>query len=227
VNAGWSAPPPTGAETYTKKVLFAYDQFVLGFICPVVWRCSRAQMLDHYDRNVGARHLDVGPGTGFFLDRCRFPVRQPDITLLDLNQNVLRTAGARIARHHPAIVRADVLKPLALDSGRFDSVGMNFLLHCLPGDMAGKAAAFDHLLPYVRPGGRLFGSTVLAHGVRHSRPARGLIDSFNKDGTFHNAADSLDALHAELAKRFTDFELRTRGSVALFAARAGDERQTA
>ncbi|MEU7742777.1 class I SAM-dependent methyltransferase [Nonomuraea sp. NPDC049158] len=223
MKAGESAGRPTGAETYTRKVLFAYDVFVLGVICPLVWRCPRAVMLALYNRNVGARHLDLGPGTGYFLHRCRFPVPDPAITLVDLNTNVLRTAGARLARHEPDIRRADVLAPLDLDGEPYDSVGMNFLLHCLPGGMERKATVFDHVRPHLRPGARVFGSTVLAHGVRHSGPARKLIASFNEDETFHNSGDSLQALHTELGRRFADYRIQTRGSVALFEARM-DER---
>lgn len=205
-----------GAAGYNQWVLATYDLWVLGFVCSVLWRCPKENMLRLYDRNVGRRHLDLGPGTGYFLDHCWFPTRTPRLALVDLNEDVLRKTAARIARYRPALHRRDVLQPLDLGHSRFDSVGMNFLLHCLPGDMATKAVVFDHARPYVQPGGRIFGSTVLAHGVRHGKLAPKALESLNEDEVMNNAEDSLDGLDAELAARFTDYQIRTYGSAALF-----------
>ncbi|GGS46836.1 class I SAM-dependent methyltransferase [Actinokineospora fastidiosa] len=203
------------AAGYTRNVLAWYDLFVLGAVCPLVWRCHRREMLAVYDRNVGARHLDLGPGTGYFLGRCRFPAN-PRLVLVDNSDTVLRTASRRAARHRPVTRRRDVLDPLDLGDEVFDSVGMNFLLHCLPGGMAGKAAVFDRVLPYLAPGARIFGSTVLAHGVDHGPLAPRALASLNGDGTMDNLDDSLDGLDAELSARFTRYELTVRGSVCLF-----------
>ena len=60
----------------------------------------------HDPGHVGARHLDVGVGTGWFLDHCRWPVESPKITLLDLNENSLAVASKRIRRHAPATMQA-------------------------------------------------------------------------------------------------------------------------
>ncbi|MGW7537852.1 class I SAM-dependent methyltransferase [Amycolatopsis sp. NPDC054798] len=213
-----------GAAGYGGFLLSVYDQWVLGCVCSAVWRCPRGIMLRLYDRNVGARHLDLGPGTGFFLDRCWFPVREPRVALVDLNENVLRTAGRRIRRYAPALYRRNVLAPLELGPERFDSAGLNLLLHCLPGGMPHKATAIDHVLSCVRPGGRVFGSTVLGRGVRHGRLAVKALQSFNEDGSMSNAEDSLDGLEAELAARFADYRIRVHGSIALFEATAPDDR---
>lgn len=62
-----------GQAVYTKRVLHVYDLFVLGFSNRFVWRCPTPALLAHYDRHVTANHLDVGVGTGYFLDRCHFP----------------------------------------------------------------------------------------------------------------------------------------------------------
>ncbi|MGW5055325.1 class I SAM-dependent methyltransferase [Actinokineospora sp. NPDC004072] len=203
------------APAYTRTVLAWYDLFVLGAVCPVVWRCHRGEMLACYDRNVGPRHLDLGPGTGYFLDRCRFPAA-PRLVLVDNSETVLATAARRVARHRPLALRRDVLGPLDLGSAQFDSVGMNFLLHCLPGGMAAKAAVFDRVLPHLAPGARIFGSTVLAHGVEHGPLAGRALASLNGDGTMDNLDDSLDELDAELASRFDRYHLAVRGSVCLF-----------
>ncbi|SCF39297.1 Methyltransferase domain-containing protein [Micromonospora matsumotoense] len=205
-----------GAAVYSRRILAAYDLWVLGFVCSAVWHCPRRYMLRQYDRNVGRRHLDLGPGTGFFLDRCAFPVDRPHLVLADLNEEVLRKTAGRLARYRPVMYRRDVLQPLELGTARFDSVGMNFLLHCMPGGITEKAVVFDHVLPYVAPGGRIFGATVLTHGVRHGRLAPKALESLNEDEVMSNRNDSLADLDAALAARFESYQLRVRGSVAMF-----------
>ncbi len=36
-----------------------------------------------YDQYVSANHLDIGVGTGYFLDHCRFPAANPRLALMD------------------------------------------------------------------------------------------------------------------------------------------------
>nr|CAJ42328.1 O-methyl transferase [Streptomyces steffisburgensis] len=210
----------TGTATYTRRVLSLYDTLVLGVVCRRVWQCDRAEMLAGYDRNIAERHVDLGPGTGFFLDRCRHRTPRPRIALVDLNPLVLKKAATRLRRFAPATYQRDVLSPFELGGERYESAGLNFLLHCLPGGMAHKARVFDHVRAHVVPGGRIFGSTVLAEGVPHGKRAYKLLDSLNEKGTFDNRGDTLSGLEAELDARFTEYRLTVRGSVALFEARA-------
>ena len=145
------------------------------------------------------------------------------LTLVDLNPTVLRVSAARVARYHPAVVQADVLRPLPFDdakirAGHYDSVGANFLLHCLPGTWGEKGGVFDNAAAALRPGGRVFGSTILSSGVRVSAPARRLMKVYNGRGIFHNIDDDLAGLRWQLDKRFTDIKITVRGCVALFEA---------
>ena len=56
---------------YTPRWLALYDAVILGLSCSLVWKCSRRHMLELYNRNVGTPHVDIGVGTGYFLDHCR------------------------------------------------------------------------------------------------------------------------------------------------------------
>lgn len=218
-----SEPTTAGAEVlkgdadmYTKPVLAIYDPIALGLVCPLAWKCSRGHMLAHYDRNVRARHLDLGPGSGFFLDKCRWPAPDPRITIVDLNELVLSTVAGRIARYRPESFVRDVLQPLELGDRRYDSAGVMNVLHCLPGTMAQKARVLDHVREYVVPGGRIFGSTVLGKDVPLGRFGTWMMASYNKAGSFRNLGDSAEALDRELAARFPRYRLRTKGAMALF-----------
>ena len=87
-----------GAAVYNRAVLAAYDAFVVGFSNRVAWKCPSRLLVGFYNENVSAEHLDVGVGTGYFLDKCRFPVSSPRLTLVDLNPNCLRITAKRVCR---------------------------------------------------------------------------------------------------------------------------------
>lgn len=204
------------AEIYTRPMLAIYDPIALGLVCPMAWRCSRRTMLAFYNANISGDHLDLGPGTGFFLDKCHFPEREPRIALVDLNETVLKTAGARIARYRPITYRRDVLQDLDLGSQRFQTAGVLNVLHCLPGTMDQKVEVLQRVREHIEPGGHIFGSTVLGRDVPLSRFGRWLMRQYNKAGSFRNTGDSLAALDAALAARFDSYELHTRGAMAFF-----------
>ena len=105
-----------GQAVYSKSMLAIYDLFVLGFSNRVVWRCPSQRILALYDRYITANHLDVGVGTGYFLDRCRFPNDRPRLALMDLNANCLDAAGKRLARYRPEVYRANVMTKMQAGS---------------------------------------------------------------------------------------------------------------
>jgi SAM-dependent methyltransferase len=208
-----------GQAVYSPLVLKVYDWFVLGFSNRLLWRCPSAHLRALYDRNVSARHIDIGVGTGYFLDKAQWPVAVPAITLVDLNPNSLAAAAKRIARYAPRTVAANALAPLPL-LGSFDSAGLCYLLHCLPGAIEEKAVVFDRLRPVLAPGARVFGATILQGDAPRSGAAQRLMNLYNKKAIFSNARDTREALEATLRGRFADVKIEMKGAVALFEARA-------
>ena len=91
-----------GQAVYTRQILNVYDLLVLGASNRLVWKCPTQRLVEHYNRHITDNHLDVGVGTGYFLDKCRFPSTKPRVALMDLNQNSLDFAARRIARRSPA-----------------------------------------------------------------------------------------------------------------------------
>jgi hypothetical protein len=209
----------SGQAVYTKRVLKAYDFVVLGVSNRFIWKCPTPQQLQHYQRHLSANHLDVGVGTGYFLDRCRFPSPPPRVALLDLNPTALEFAAQRIARYRPESYRRNVLEPIAIDAPGFDSVAVNYLLHCLPGSLASKALVFDHLRPLMNAHAMLFGATLLHHGVERGWAARRLMTVYNQKGIFSNQQDDLDTLKRELERRFDAVKVEVVGCGALFSGR--------
>ncbi len=111
-----------GQAVYTPLSLRAYDAFVLGFSNAALWRCPTRKLQSVYNRNVSDQHLDVGVGTGYFLDRATWPVANPKVVLADLNPHSLAAAAKRIGRYRPETLIANVLEPLQL-TGPFRSAG--------------------------------------------------------------------------------------------------------
>lgn len=208
-----------GQAVYTRPTLAVYDHVALGFLCRFIWKCPVEQIIEAYDQHVSNNHLEVGVGTGFVLDHCRFPTSRPRLTLLDLNPNSLLVAGRRLARYHPETCQANVLEPLPIDEPQFDSIGVGALLHCLPGPMSRKGVAFDHLKAVLKPGGILFGGTLLSGGVPRTAAARLVMKLLNRAKIFSNADDDLDGLVCELEKRFSKVVVRVVGCAAMFSAR--------
>jgi SAM-dependent methyltransferase len=215
--AGDGTDTEAGQAVYSPLVLGVYDAFVLGFSNRFLWRCPSAKLLELYDRNVRAHHLDIGVGTGYFLDRASWPAgQQPRVTLVDLNANSLHAASARIARLSPRCVQADALKPLPLE-GSFSSVGLNYLLHCLPGSIPDKAVIFDNIKPILAPDARVFGATIVTDGPRTFAAER-LLALYNAKGIMSNRTDTLADLAAALKARFGTVKVWREGTVALFVA---------
>lgn len=208
-----------GQAVYTKRMLGIYDLLVLGLSNRLIWRCPTQRLLEHYNKHVTANHLDVGVGTGYFLDHCRFPSSTPRVALMDLNQNALDFASHRIARYKPEIWIRNVLEPISIDAAAFNSIGINYLLHCLPGTIESKAVSFDHLKALMNPDAVFFGSTLLQGGVARNWRAKRLMDFYNKKGIFSNENDDMDGLQRALDERFRSVSTEIVGCAALFSGR--------
>lgn len=209
-------PAYAGQKEYSRPLLSLYDPLVLGPIARFVWRCPTGGLLERYRRHIRPNHLDVGPGTGYFLDRSGLAEGSP-VTIVDPNRNVLRHVSRRLRQFEVTAVEADVLKPLPI-VGPFDSAALHLVIHCLPGPMSRKAAAVANVAAALAPSGVLFGASVLGTSGRHNWIARRFLATFNGQGGFDNLADTERGIREILEASFDRVELETIGSVALFAA---------
>jgi SAM-dependent methyltransferase len=204
---------------YTPLFLSFYDHFVLRFNSPVLWGCRRQVLLSHFAGHLSANHLDVGVGTGYFLQHGTAGRRIERLGLMDPNQEALRYAARRVEALRLEILQHDATRPVVPRPAPFSSISIHYLLHCIPGDLKEKACILDNLLPLLDEGGTLFGATILAHGVKVPALSRLAMSYFIRRGAMNNAADSLDDLRAILDSRLDGVELQVEGMVALFAGR--------
>lgn len=161
--------------------------------------------------------MEAGVGTGLLLGRAATPELRR-LVLLDANHNCLDRAGARLARFKPELHQVNLLAPLALRTAPVASVGLTYVLHCLPGRMDEKLKAIDHLRPLMRDGATLFGATILGRGIAPNRAASTLLDLYNAKGVFNNRADDLESLSDGLRRRFANVAAAQEGCVAIFRA---------
>lgn len=202
---------------YTPFALAFYDLVVHGLSNRFAWRCPTARLRDLYTTNLSANHLEAGAGTGLFLDGAKDRAFDR-LVLLDINRNCLERSARRLARLHPQTYEANLLAPIEQAMAPFDSIGLTYVLHCLPGSMREKLSAIDHLKPLMADGAVLFGATILGRGIAPNRLARGLLDLYNSKGVFHNRDDDVATLTEGLKDRFRTVEIEEQGCVALFRA---------
>lgn len=212
---GPDEPAYAGQQHYTQAFLKIYDPLVLGLFTRI-WRCPTARVRAHYEQHIRRRHLDVGPGTGYFLDRVQLPDR-PEVTLLDPNVHVLAHASRRLSELAPTTVEADILAPLP-DLGPVGSVALNFVLHCLPGTLANASPAIDNAASVLEPDGVLFGATILGDLALHTTLSRSALRANNRRGIFDNLGDTEAGLTATLTRSFQRVQVEVVGSAAIFSA---------
>jgi SAM-dependent methyltransferase len=209
-------PAYRGQSDYTGPLLKLYDPLVLGFAARFVWRCPTTRLVEGYRQHIRDRHLDVGPGTGYFLEQSGL-ADGSRVTILDPNANVLDHASRRLRHLDVTAVEADVLKPLPVD-GPFDSAALHLVIHCLPGPLPRKAPAVANVAAVLAPTGVLFGASVLGTSGPQTWLSRRVLDAFNRRAAFDNLDDTEEGLGEILAASFDHVELESVGSVAIFAA---------
>ncbi|RCS46057.1 class I SAM-dependent methyltransferase [Bremerella cremea] len=206
-----------GHQIYTRKTLALYDVIVHRFSNHWLWNCPTAKLQAWFERHVTDNHLDVGVGTGFFLERCTKWTSESRIGLLDANENCLHVAEQRIAPLQAEVIHANLAEPFSLQTEPFQSLSLMYVLHCLPGDAAFRKRVIGHCATSLLPGGQLFGATILGQPQPRGWLGRRVMASYNRKGIFGNADDTKDALAASLSDSLHDIEIEQIGSVALFS----------
>ncbi|MGZ5862088.1 MAG: class I SAM-dependent methyltransferase [Methyloceanibacter sp.] len=206
---------------YTPRLLSVYDLVVHGLSNPFAWRCPTKRLTQFYETNLSANHLEAGVGTGFFIDSAGHAAFDR-LVLLDINENCLGIAAKRLARFAPVRWQASLFelrsRPGGPATAPFDSIGLTYVLHCLPGTMMQKLGVIDRLRTLMRPRAALFGATILGRGIVPNGAARALLALYNSKGVFNNRVDDLARLTEGLEQRFAAVKIETYGCVALFRA---------
>ncbi|MGX1778583.1 methyltransferase domain-containing protein [Nocardia brasiliensis] len=177
-------------------------------------------MLEVYNQHLSERHLEVGPGSGWYLANATLPAAG-EVTLVDLNPTPLAYTRRRLESlgHQVHTAPHNVLEPVPASVGTgFTSIGINFVMHCVPGSFAQKGVAFAHLARVLAEDGTLFGATIL-----NRRPStlfgRILTVAYRRLGAFNNTGDDQAGLETALQTAFEQVSITEVGDVTLFTAR--------
>lgn len=208
------------AAIYTPLTLTFYDWWVYGFAVRVM-QCPPREFFTFYELNLSEHHLDIGVGSGLLLRHCLRQNLLERVALMDLNPVCLDVTEKALQPLAVQKIQADMLQPFPIEDERFLSVGLNFLLHCVPGSFREKGVVFRHIKQVLAPDGIVFGSTAIYQpGLRYTA-TRFLFDRYNQLGIFNNRADTIDDLQQVLGELFTHVELIQEGCVVFFRASDG------
>lgn len=207
-----------GQAVYNPVTLGLYDLWVLGITNRWMWQCPTSKIGQQFVDYAGEHHADIGVGTGYLLQHY-LPAATEHLVLIDLNPDSLKFAANRAKEFKPVCYKRDIYQPIEIKEDKFDSISINYLLHCLPGAMSDKVTVFENIAPLLKAEGVLFGSTVLGQGVTKNWAAKNLMGIYNQRGIFSNQKDSLEALSSALKQVFSEVNITMKGCVALFQAK--------
>ncbi len=215
------------------------DVLVWGLNSPFFWRITLEDIRSLYKSNISQNHCEIGVGTGLLLSKDVSNVCKA-ITLIDLNDNSLNSCEERIQSTYsyegetPNISKlvADIMVPpdeesvLTPKRGTFQSVGANFLLHCLHGSsLRDKEVAIRNCASLLDPkAGVFFGSTILGKEMvlderNAGETAMQVLTSFNESGVFGNTGDSMEDLEHILKEIFDEVTIWQVGYCGVWTAR--------
>ncbi|MEC9092472.1 MAG: class I SAM-dependent methyltransferase [Planctomycetota bacterium] len=212
-----SSKLPEGAKVYTRTTLAFYD-FLVHFVSNrLIWGCPTQRLIDHGTTHLTEDHLEIGIGSGKQLCHSAKKRKFHRLVIADVNPDCLQVACQTLRQFGPATLEVDLMDLDLRGHSPFRSIGLNYVLHCLPLDMEEKLAICDRLFEYgLRPGGVLFGATLFSHRGQ-SWVSRLLMKAYNRKKVFSNETDCPSRFHQWCVQRASSFHFQKIGCVGFFA----------
>lgn len=201
-----------GQKVYSKLVLKLYNFIVLFFNNTFLWKCKTSNLLELYKDNVSKNHLDIGVGSGFYLNKVADKLEK--VTLMDLNPNCLDYVKRILKDKDVFTYKVDILEDVSNEfNSQFDSISCNYLIHCLP-DNGNKQMVFKNIAKMLKPDGVAFGSTII--NDYDSKLAIKVANKFNSKGIFDNKNDTYQVIESYIKKNFKKYSVKQIGSVCIY-----------
>ena len=195
-----------------------YDTGLYKFVTGSFWRCPTELLLDNYADHISNNHLEVGVGSGYFLRRTLCADFLDRLMLSDLNKRCLAKSGAKLAVFEPEMLKHNIQAPLPACARGFKSVGMNYVLHCIPGRFSRNQAIFRNVHAALETGGVFFGATLIQGKFRQGAASWLLMRALNGLGIFNNRNHRVDELKGALEVYFSKVQVSMVGNAAVFVA---------
>lgn len=138
--------------------LNSYDLLVNKINCRYIWKCSEKNIHKLYSKNLKENHLEIGPGTGYFLNKYKFK----NLHLMDINSSILEKSKKNLYPNcdNINIYQHNIFQknnPIEIEN--IQSIGINYVLHCVPGELS---FSFNNLIKNLNQNNlNIFGSTVI------------------------------------------------------------------
>ncbi len=210
----------TSQAYFNPLLLYFYDWVVFSFVAKYIWGVPVKLLLARYKLLVRKSHLEVGVGTGYLLDKLN-PV-DINIDLMDLSEDCLKKTRRRLTRYNPSTYVHNILEPYTSSKSnlenKYQSLSLNFVMHCVPGDFKEKSLAFGHLKKLLTNDGVLFGVSVVAKGNKANWCAKPTMRLLNAIGLFNNGNDHPADLLLGLEAHFRYVSVQVVVATAFFVA---------
>lgn len=216
---------PVGSSVYSRTTLKFYD-FIVHFLTNrLVWRCATKHLVEHCDIHLSSNHLEIGIGSGKLFKRSAINREFERLAIADANPNCLQVSAQNLNLLKPETWKINLINPNEElgKMGRFQSIGMNYVLHCLPLAMHEKLQVCDRLIDHsLQPQGVLFGTTLFPQQNSHWL-SRKLMSFYNRKKIFTNLEDSSKAFKQWCEDRGRDYNFFAVGCVGFFSIRRSNE----
>ena len=204
------------SSNIVSKNINNYDRIVNDFNCKNVWKCPTVNIFNNYRNNISYNNLEIGPGTGFFFNKKNSGINLKNLTLVDVNKDILNFSKQNLEKEYSNIevLHHDLFSQKIQESIYFESVGVNYVLHCVSGNLQTKLDKLIHNLGNNKY--KLFGASVICDPLHMNTIAEYELIFLNALGIFNNNEDTYYELEEYLNSRNIKFSLRKQGYVAIF-----------
>jgi len=191
-----------------------YDFLVNDLNCNYAWRCHKSNIFKNYQKNLRSNHLEIGPGSGYFLNPKFHKKEISNLFLMDVNQPILEASQQNLEKHYSNIqlLNHNIFNK-ELDSLKINSIGINYVLHCVPGPLDQKLEKLHLNLP---KNTNIFGATVISDFERQTELSKLELKVLNHKGIFNNKMDFSNDFIDFVAKNKLENSYQIVGNVLIF-----------
>ena len=196
---------------FNQLIMKNYDFFVNHINCKYVWGCDQKNIIDMYKKNISPNHIEIGPGTGYFLKHYKFD----NLTLIDINKDILIECQKNLEKNckNINIINTNVFeKNNKIAVNHCESVGLNYVLHCVPNNLSISINNLINNIP--EKNYKIFGSTVIPNKNTYNLASLEIF-LLNKMKIFNNKTHTFNDIESYVKKNF-NYEIKKIGHSCLF-----------
>ena len=197
----------------TKSLKF-YDFMVNDINCRYAWRCHKKNIFENYRNNIKTHHLEIGPGTGYFL---KYNSNIKKLYLMDINNDTLNFTKKNMLEYCNNIttINHNIFEN-RYHINNINSIGINYELHCVPGKLENN---IDKLVTNLNSNNKLsfFGATVLNDNNLQTYLSKTELKLLNNYGIFNNSEDYSYNLINYFQYNNFDYKFNIIGNVIIFS----------